>query len=235
MAFGWLKNAFTKAAQEPWEIDRDDFFKAIKRNNVEKIREIAARYPNEALGWKTENGTPLYVAHENNRLEAFKALVELGADINEAYTFGKGKGRTPLLRSIERKQTEWVEYIASNGADLNKKQGSSTLIVSSVIYSVYTPLSLAIDMGDEQMVKLLIAKGVDPAAPCFGAAIDKDPELKVSPATHAEHQKQYKMADMLKRMALQAATSANVPAPAPVAPIGVMQPLRLKKQQDATP
>ncbi|MEZ0259758.1 MAG: ankyrin repeat domain-containing protein [Alphaproteobacteria bacterium] len=234
MAFGWLKNAFTQAAQEPWEKDRDDFFKAIKKNNVEQVKEIAARYPNEALGWKTENGSPLYVAHENNRLDAFKALVALGADINENYTFGKGRGRTPLLRAIDRKQPEWLEYIASNGGDLNKVHHDCAVASVIVIRYAYTPLSLAIEKGDEKAVKLLLSKGVDPAAPCYGGTIEKTVELTSLPAAYAESQKQFKMADMIKRAVLQKppvpdAAEATQTASA----VGVMQPLKLKK--GATP
>lgn len=234
MAFGWLKNAFSKASQEPWEKDRDDFFKAIKKNKVEQVKEIAARYPHEALGWKTENGSPLFVAHENNRLEAFKALVELGADINEAYTFGKGKGRTPLLRAIDRKQPEWLDYIASNGANLNSQQDLCEFASFVVFRYAYTPLALAIEKGDEKAVKLLLSKGVDPAAPCYGGSIQATAALTVLPAAYAESQKQFRMADMIKRAILQKPPAPDAEAATQTAaPVGVMQPLKLKK--GATP
>lgn len=234
MAFGWLTSAFTKAAQEPWEKDRDDFFKAIKKNKVDTVREIAGRYPQEALGWRTENGSPLFVAHENNRLEAFKALVELGADINEKYTFGKGKGRTPLLRAIDQKQAEWLEFIASSGGDINHEEQSCTVASIIVLRQAYTPLALAIEKGDEKAVKLLIAKGVDPAAPCQGSSIEGNPELKRTPAEYAESVKQYKISDIIKRAVLQKppVPDASV-ATETSAPVGVMQPLKLKK--GATP
>jgi Ankyrin repeats (many copies)/Ankyrin repeat len=229
MDFGWLTKAFTKSAQEPWEIDRDAFFKAIKKNKVEQVKEIAARYPNEALGWKTENGSPLFVAHENNRLEAFKALVELGADINENYNFGKGKGRTPLLRAIEHKQPAWLDYIAGNGADLGRTQHDCTVASVIILRYAYTPLAFAIENGDEQAVKLLLSKGVNPSAPCYGGSLEKTAELTSLPATYAESCKQYKIADLLKRAVLQAAPAVVMAAQTPAAPIGVMQPLKLKK------
>lgn len=231
MALGWLKNAFGKAAQEPWEKDRDDFFKAIKKNKIEQIKEIAARYPNEALGWKTENGTPLYVAHENKRLDSFKTLIGLGADINENYTFGKGDARTPLLRAIAQKQPQWIEYIACNGADINKQAESVTIGGTMVIRSVFTPLAFAIEKGDEQAVKTLLAKGVDPSAPCYNIAVGQTPNLSELPAQYAERNKQYKIADIIKRAVLLAATAPAPPAAPPQAsaPIGVMQPLKIKK------
>lgn len=231
MDFGWLTKVFTKSAQEPWEKDRDDFFKAIKKNKVDQIKEIAARYPNEALGWKTENGSPLYVAHENKRLDAFKTLVELGADINESYSFGKGKGRTPLLRAIDQNQPEWLEYIVDNRGDTQAVQSNCAFGIGGGFWTSYTPLALAIEKGDEKTVKILLSKGVDPSAPCYSASFDKAVQPRVLPAAYAEAKKQYKMADYLKRAVLQsAAPDAAGPVAQPVtSPIGVMQPLKLKK------
>jgi hypothetical protein len=241
MASGWLKNltsTFSRAAQEPWERDRDDFFKAIRRNNITEIKRIHAKYPNEALDWKTEQGSPLQVAHTKGRLEAFKTLVGLGMDINAAYAAKKGSGRTPLLHAINKGQKDFISYILDNGGDVNKSESVMEALHFMYFGTSFTPVSVAIEKGDESILKLLLAKGADPSAPCYGINMNKAAPLSMPPAAYAEHKKKFKMADIIKRAILQQARAvpvqpAQTPDPATANPVGVMQPLKLKKSAPA--
>lgn len=61
---------------------RETFFKAIHKGDLAAIAATVAAYP-QALEWKTLTGKPaLFFAMEANRIDSFRSLVNLGADMN---------------------------------------------------------------------------------------------------------------------------------------------------------
>lgn len=82
----------------------------------------------------------------NNDLEAFKALIETGVDINLQNKYGW----TLLHIAIRRDRREMVDYLLKNGADINKTDGVG-----------WTPLMEAIMDDMTQLVKTLLDAGAD--------------------------------------------------------------------------
>jgi ankyrin repeat protein len=76
-------------------------------------------------------------------LEIDRKLVEKGAKINRA-------GWTPLHYACSTGQLKIAEYLIANGANVNSLSPSHT-----------TPLMMAVNSGNELLIKLLLDKGAD--------------------------------------------------------------------------
>jgi ankyrin repeat protein len=72
--------------------------------------------------------TALYAAVSRNNLEVAKLIVRYG---NASVNCKHGSGLTPLMEAFSRKNTQMVELLISEGADINAECGSS---ISSWIY-----------------------------------------------------------------------------------------------------
>jgi cytochrome c len=90
------------------------------------------------------NGGALLDAVKAGDLDAAKAAIAGGADVNE-----KTGLFTPLVAAIRGAKHDMAALLLENGADPNKGVGSNT------------PLSIASDKGDADGVKLLLEKGAD--------------------------------------------------------------------------
>ena len=88
----------------------------------------------------------LHVAARQGDLEALKAQIAKGANLNQADRFGY----TPLVCALEANGMEAFKLLLDAGADANVKDGTGA-----------PPLVAAASRGQLQMVQLLLAKGAD--------------------------------------------------------------------------
>jgi len=109
----------------------------------------AGMSPNMPAG----ESTPLIEAANKSNLEMIKLLVEKGADVN-----GKSKdGLTPVMAAVTAESAaarqEAVKFLLEKGADLNVRYLLNGFGV--------TPLMLAVQQKDLEVVKLILAHKVD--------------------------------------------------------------------------
>ncbi|MGM0608450.1 MAG: ankyrin repeat domain-containing protein [Candidatus Muiribacteriota bacterium] len=90
---------------------------------------------------------PLAIAVANNKKNIVKTLVEANANINKEQEMGV----TPLIRYLDRKDYDMVEFLLQNGADPDKPSGTDNKY----------PLIFAIDMGCLDLCDLLLEYNAD--------------------------------------------------------------------------
>jgi ankyrin repeat protein len=91
---------------------------------------------------------PLIIAVERNDIKKVRKLVEGGYDVNHRSTRDY-QNMTPLYMAVKKKNTEIVEILINNKADVNKSASSF----------LYPPISAAIENDDYEMTKLLLEHG----------------------------------------------------------------------------
>jgi len=86
----------------------------------------------------------------NNKItpEFAEFLLSKGANIDEKNTMGGYKGYTPLFWAILYGETDVVKFLAKKGADVN-----------AIVDNGKTPLSIASEAGNEDIVKILKSHG----------------------------------------------------------------------------
>lgn len=88
--------------------------------------------------------TPLHVACSGNNYECARILIDNKANVN---LLG-GNGKTPIVKAVEAEvNTELIELLLDNGADINSGDG------------VTTPLMVAISYNNRELIKYLLSKG----------------------------------------------------------------------------
>jgi ankyrin repeat protein len=90
---------------------------------------------------------PLVTAVLNGDLNAVKAMIATGADVNVSMK----TGYTPLCAASGHGKREIAEYLIAHGA----------LVNSTNFFRGYTPLYWAVAMDNKDMIPLLLAKGAD--------------------------------------------------------------------------
>jgi hypothetical protein len=107
---GWKSLFNRRGAKEPtWKDARRDFFKAIRRQDTDRMSAIAAQYP-EALEWENEDGSPLFIAMNANKFKSFCKLADLGAKINNS---------TLIFTAAKDGKSNYVEYMLERGVPSN--------------------------------------------------------------------------------------------------------------------
>ena len=102
--------------------------------------------PNLTLDKLTvSNISPLMLAAQQGPIETVDYLIDYGADI-DAKTTGAISGNTALMVAIQAKKYDTIELLLDRGADINNTSGRGI-----------TPLMLAAQTGDIDIVNLLIA------------------------------------------------------------------------------
>ena len=126
----------------------DKIYEAISQGDPTQLSAILQGHP-EYLDFKTDYGTPLYIAAENGNMDAAKLLLEKGAKINEKTRKVNGDF-TALYAAAANDHRAVLELLIAKGADINLKTGKG-----------YTPLHIAAYENHTDVVGVLIAKGAD--------------------------------------------------------------------------
>ena len=106
----------------------------------------------ELLLWARANGCPcdgkelFFAAHQGHEAMV-RALIEVGADVNQA----RDEGATPLFIAAHKGHEAIVRALIEAGADVNKPWGGN----------VVTPLCSAAENGNEAIVRALMELGAD--------------------------------------------------------------------------
>jgi len=90
-----LGKIFGRSARSPadqrrlqWEEDHRAFFKAIRKDDLEKITEIVGKYPGEALNWQDNKKKKcVHTAIRDSNVETLHHLIDLGADPNQVCVY----------------------------------------------------------------------------------------------------------------------------------------------------
>jgi ankyrin repeat protein len=187
---------------------------------------------------KGEHGeSALLFATIADRLEAMKLLVNDGADVN-----GQGStGYTPLMEAARSGHLEGVKFLINNGADVNARDERGRMVVQSADLQMEIPfdggtdldartmvgstaLMAAVEAGNLEVVKVLIAKGADINVRCRSgetalslASADNKPEIAQYLQAHGA-----KLSDEPPRLQAHGAKPSDEPPPLP--PIGEKRP-----------
>ncbi|MBI1216573.1 MAG: hypothetical protein GC185_12245 [Alphaproteobacteria bacterium] len=117
---GWdkIKSMFNRKAAEPtWKDARRDFFKALRRQDTERLSELVQKYP-EALDWNKGEGAPLMMALKRKKMKSFRHLVALGARMTDDV----------LTHAAKHGKAAYVEFMLEQGA----RPSSAAQIYASV-------------------------------------------------------------------------------------------------------
>jgi hypothetical protein len=232
MTLQYAFNAATGTPPASWEEERYRFFRALKKDDADAVRATAAKYP-DCIAWSTPKGSALAVAQKNGSLESFRALIALGANVDEDNKHG-----SLLHLAVKKRQTAFVTALLDNKADMGKR--SHRLIHGRFpLVQEATPLAVAIAGRDKEMVRLLVGAGASLNAPCFRQKflMSLGPLSPLTPAQYAAGSKLNEMADymaMLAKAPAPAPAPGSPAAPAPLvlqAPVKVGGPLRIRQKQ----
>ncbi|MGE0206795.1 MAG: ankyrin repeat domain-containing protein, partial [Candidatus Babeliales bacterium] len=113
-------------------------------NTFDAIEELIAS-GKENLDAISELDSPLGIAIGVNDLEVMKMLIKAGANVNK-----RGKDLTPLRKAVSLKRIAMVQYLLSNGANVNDGIVKGT-----------TPLHLAVKSKNKELCQLLCNAGAD--------------------------------------------------------------------------
>jgi ankyrin repeat domain-containing protein 17 len=103
---------------------------------------------------KLENGTSAFtmlitgILMDRISLQTADKLIQAGADVDESASSGAMQGYTCLMMAARNQRPDLVRYLAEKGADVNATTADGN-----------TPLSLAREEEDQEMVDLLLSLG----------------------------------------------------------------------------
>ena len=140
---------------------QEDFFAAIRSNNVTKLRALLDRNPFISFSTDKDGATPLAAALSSpgDTLDAGRALVESGADLN-----GISRGVAPMHMAVMKGDLRWVQMLLEAGAEINVRDSRGR-----------TPLRAAVLAGNNELGELLVNAGAKVEA--IDAAAMGDMEL----------------------------------------------------------
>ncbi|MDP6579793.1 MAG: ankyrin repeat domain-containing protein [Vicinamibacterales bacterium] len=119
----------------------------VRRRLMHADSTNASQY-DQGIMWNRGGYTPLLFAARQGDVEAAKLLVAAGADINEAAP----TGASVLVVATHSGQTDFASYVIEAGADVNDAGAG------------YNALHAAILRGDLEIVRAVLASGIDPNA-----------------------------------------------------------------------
>jgi ankyrin repeat protein len=101
--------------------------------------------------FKSDDKTPLYHAIFHGDIKALEILLEYGANPNLP------NKKSALLKAIQDRRTKAIALLIENGAEINIKQRDPYYDDNET-----TPLFLATEKGEIQIVKVLLENGANP-------------------------------------------------------------------------
>ena len=143
----------------------------IDLNERMKIRDVARKGPPRGT-------TALHLAVENGHFELAAELLDQGADPNDdgpghtalhALTWVRkpirGDGDPPPQGSGTWTSSDLVRYLIDRGADVNARHKRGNSGRGRLNYQGATPLLMAAETGDLELIRLLVKGGADPLLP----------------------------------------------------------------------
>ncbi|MCE1246975.1 MAG: ankyrin repeat domain-containing protein [Firmicutes bacterium] len=166
------------APPQPTKISEDEFLKAVKNGDIDKVEKALTQGMNVNL--RTKDGwTPLYWAACKGHTRIAEILIDRGA-----YTNAKASnGETPLHEAAFFGHTTTIKLILSKGADVNVKNNQG-----------FTPLHRAASQGHTATVELLISKGAYINSQTYGG---------VTPLSETIFMRHTNTAELLRRYGAQ--------------------------------
>src|ERR1700722_16710676 len=140
-----------------------------KKSNADKNVAAASKKKKERRGATVMGGmTALLFAARDGQMEAARALLEAGADVNDA---GAGEKMTPLVLAITNGRYDLAKYLLDHGADpkLSAESGLTALYADIDMqwapYAWYPqPITIQEKTGYLDLMKALLDHGADPNA-----------------------------------------------------------------------
>jgi len=182
--------AIKNTGSAPEKINIPELEEAIKKGDINKIRELIEKDPeivNGIINYPCEyySFTPLHITIKNNNKEIAELLIKYGADVN-----GKNNSyQSPLHFAAQYNRKEIAELLMKNGADVNARGDiSQTPLHTAALYnskdvaevliankaalnggdyfcgchrSGNTPLHYAVWKNSKEVAELLIEKGAN--------------------------------------------------------------------------
>lgn len=113
-----------------------EMFRAVKRGDVEMVRELLAQDPALVAIRDAEESTPLHWAAWKGYPEVIDALVDAGADI-EAHNENDHWGTRPLHAAAHGNRPDAVAALLRRGAQVNgvKSSGSGTPLAETKVHN----------------------------------------------------------------------------------------------------
>lgn len=104
-------------------------------------------------------GSPLQAAARNGQYEIVQILLQHGANVNML----QGRWQTPLRAAIMSGNSSVVQLLISHAANFNLKYKTQRLYVNDSEKTSASVLQLALEVGNIDTMKLLLAAGADPS------------------------------------------------------------------------
>lgn len=126
-------------------------FDAAAFGRLERLRAILAADPSQAGALSDDGFTPLHLAVFAGQPEAARLLIDHGADLDALATSAVARVR-PLGTAAFVRSVPLAGLLLDAGADVNGRGDGG-----------FTALHSAAQSGDEELVRLLLARGADPS------------------------------------------------------------------------
>jgi len=129
--------------------ERKRMDKAAQEGNLFVMKEIIARYPNDAVNWQDPAGsglTPLHFAAIGRRGDIVDYLLSQGADT----TLQDNQGLTALHYAAQAVDTDALRKLLAVGADMEVRNDRGE-----------TPLMFAVERNKPDNVRILVLAGAD--------------------------------------------------------------------------
>jgi ankyrin repeat protein len=118
-----------------WKTVEKEFIRAAKNGDTAKIQELLALDPGLISVKDAEDGTALHFASWKGHVDAARALLAAGADVNAHSKMGHW-GTTPLHAAAHGNQRPIAELLIEHGADVNAlDSGGKTPLYHTTIHN----------------------------------------------------------------------------------------------------
>jgi ankyrin repeat protein len=130
-----------------------NIFTAIKRKDLDAIeanKDFVNIYKTPSYNYSDnmmhdEKMTPLVYAIKNSNIVVVKKLIELGADVNEPYSYETGIEISPLYDATEKGKNSIIKELLKAGADINFiNNGKTALDVACEYFNSIRSLTVSI-------------------------------------------------------------------------------------------
>ncbi|CAL1535401.1 unnamed protein product [Lymnaea stagnalis] len=130
----WSAVSTIKTQAAPY--NGDDLHQAVRRGNIEKVKEILDSGDVNADAQDEKDFSALVVAGLQGKFEIMDILLQHGADVNRK----DASGKTPLIHAASRDLLETAKWLCKNGADVKTYDKSGMAAIHHAIDGGYVKL-----------------------------------------------------------------------------------------------